>query len=281
MKLENNFTVPAGIDATWQAFNDPETVAPCFPGATLQSFEGDSFTGTVKVKLGPISLTYQGKGTFVERDEANHRIVIDAQGRDSRGNGTAGAVVTGTLTPQGESETAVKMVTDMTITGRPAQFGRGMIADVSDRIVGQFSAALAERLAAGTAGEPAAASPAGSSTPPTPRPAPSARPSPTASPAPTPRPAPTAAPAPGSVPAARASAAPTPVADPAAATAPASSAASTNGTFRPLSSDIEAIDLLDTAGAPLLKRLIPVATGLLAVLLVLGLRRRRSRHAKR
>lgn len=236
MELENNFTVPAGIDATWQAFNDPEMVAPCFPGATLQSFEGDSFTGTVKVKLGPISLTYKGKGTFVERDEANHRIVIDAQGRDSRGNGTAGAVVTGTLTPQGDSETAVKMITDMTITGRPAQFGRGMISDVSDRIVGQFSAALAERLRGATeAAEPAAEASTSSDS--------AQRPSPTV------RPAPAAQPS-----------------------------AASNGTFRPRASEVEAIDLLDTAGAPLLKRLIPVLTGVAAVLVALLLRGRRRRR---
>jgi len=252
VKLENDFTVPAGIDATWQAFNDPEMVAPCFPGATLQSFEGDSFTGTVKVKLGPISLTYQGKGTFVERDEANHRIVIDAQGRDSRGNGTAGAVVTGTLTPQGDSETAVKMITDMTITGRPAQFGRGMISDISDKIVGQFSAALAERLRGATvAAEPAAEAGMSSDTA-------ARRPSPTVRPAP----------ADAQVPAAQA--------PPAQAPAPAAQpSAASNGTFRPRASEVEAIDLLDTAGAPLLKRLIPVLSGLAAVLVALFLRRRR------
>src|SRR5882724_4613935 len=134
MQLENTFTVPAGIDEAWAAFNDPRRVAPCFPGATLDSYEEDSFTGTVKVKLGPISLTYKGKGTFVERDEDAHKVVIEASGRDSRGNGTA-----------------ITMVTDMTVTGRPAQFGRGVMADVSDKIVGQFSSCLAKKLGPGAA----------------------------------------------------------------------------------------------------------------------------------
>jgi carbon monoxide dehydrogenase subunit G len=147
MQLENKFTIDAPIDKAWQALNTPETVAPCFPGATLQEYEGDSFTGTVKVKLGPISLTYKGKGTYVERDEANHRVVIDASGRDVRGNGTASAKVTGTMVADGPNRTAVTMATDMTITGRPAQFGRGVISDVADKIIGQFSTCVAGKLA--------------------------------------------------------------------------------------------------------------------------------------
>ena len=94
MKLENNFTIDAPVEKAWQALNNPETVAPCFPGATLTSYEGDSFAGTVKVKLGPIAMTYKGKGTYVSRDEAAHEVVIEANGRDSRGNGTANATVT-------------------------------------------------------------------------------------------------------------------------------------------------------------------------------------------
>jgi carbon monoxide dehydrogenase subunit G len=130
MQLENKFTIEAPLDKAWAALNTPETIAPCFPGATLTEYEGDSFTGTVKVKLGPISLTYKGKGTYVERDDAAHRVVIEAAGRDSRGNGTANATVTGSLEADGPDKTAVTMVTDMTITGRPAQFGRGVMTDV-------------------------------------------------------------------------------------------------------------------------------------------------------
>jgi carbon monoxide dehydrogenase subunit G len=153
MKLENNFTIDAPIDKAWEALNDPETVAPCFPGATLTHYEGDSFTGTVKVKLGPIAMTYKGKGTYVSRDEAAHEVVIDASGRDSRGNGTANAKVTGSLAADGPDRTAVSMVTDMTITGKPAQFGRGVISDVADKIIGQFAACVARKLAPATADE--------------------------------------------------------------------------------------------------------------------------------
>lgn len=139
MQLENKFTIAAPIEEAWAALNNPETVAPCFPGATLTEYEDDSFTGTVKVKLGPISLTYKGKGTYVERDDANHKVVIDATGRDSRGNGTAAAKVTGSMVAQGPDKTEVTMVTDLSITGRPAQFGRGVISDVSEKIIGQFA----------------------------------------------------------------------------------------------------------------------------------------------
>ena len=146
MQLENKFTIAAPIGEAWAAMNNPETVAPCFPGATLTEYTGDSFTGTVKVKLGPISLTYKGKGTYVDRDEAAHKVVIDASGRDSRGNGTAKAQVTGTMKEAGPDKTEVTMVTDMTITGRPAQFGRGVISDVADKIIGQFASCLADKL---------------------------------------------------------------------------------------------------------------------------------------
>jgi uncharacterized protein len=147
MKLENNFTIDAPIDTAWEALNNPETVAPCFPGATLTHYEGDSFAGTVKVKLGPIAMTYKGKGAYVSRDEVAHEVVIDASGRDSRGNGTANAKVTGSLTADGPDRTTVSMVTDMTITGKPAQFGRGVISDVADKIIGQFAACVARKLA--------------------------------------------------------------------------------------------------------------------------------------
>ena len=147
MKLENNFTIDAPIEKAWEALNNPETVAPCFPGATLTSYEGDSFAGTVKVKLGPIAMTYKGKGTYVSRDEAAHEVVIEANGRDSRGNGTANATVTASLAAEAADRTAVSMVTDMTITGKPAQFGRGVISDVADKIIGQFAACVARKLA--------------------------------------------------------------------------------------------------------------------------------------
>ncbi|CAA9382460.1 MAG: carbon monoxide dehydrogenase G protein, partial [uncultured Pseudonocardia sp.] len=147
MQLENKFTIDAPIEKAWVALNTPDMIAPCFPGATLTSYEGESFEGTVKVKLGPISLTYKGKGTYVDRDDANHRVTIEASGRDSRGNGTASATVTGTMVADGADRTAVTMVTDMTITGRPAQFGRGVVSDVADKIIGQFAGCVARKLA--------------------------------------------------------------------------------------------------------------------------------------
>jgi len=148
MRLEHSFTVPVPVDAAWAVLLDLPRVAPCMPGATLTGVEDDTFTGTVKVKLGPIALTYQGKGRFVERDEAAHRVVIEASGRDTRSAGTAAATVTATLAAQDDGGTRADVVTDLTVTGRPAQFGRGMIADVGGKLIGQFADCLAETLTA-------------------------------------------------------------------------------------------------------------------------------------
>jgi uncharacterized protein len=259
MQLENKFTIDAPIDKAWAALNTPETVAPCFPGATLQEYEGDSFTGTVKVKLGPISLTYKGKGTYVTRDDENHKVVIEATGRDSRGNGTANATVTGTMVADGPDRTAVTMVTDMTITGRPAQFGRGVISDVADKIIGQFSSCVAGKLAP----EQEAAAPADSAS--------------TSAPASTPASGTEA----GGGSASNGSGSPS-----AATTATATATAPAKGPVlssaprpvapAPMRSEVDAIDLLDTAGAPVLKRLAPVAGGVLLLIIILLIRRARS-----
>lgn len=158
MELTHQFTVPASIDAAWEAFNDLERIAPCFPGAALTSYDGESFEGLVKVKLGPISLQYAGAGRFVERDEAAHRAVIEAKGKDKRGNGTAAAGVTAVLEADGDSATKVTVTTDLNITGKPAQFGRGVMQDVSDKLLGQFAACLETKLGApGAEPEPAPA----------------------------------------------------------------------------------------------------------------------------
>jgi carbon monoxide dehydrogenase subunit G len=154
MQLEHSFTVPVGVDEAWRVLLDIERVAPCMPGAALESVDGDSFTGTVKVRVGPIALQYRGKASFIEKDEAAHRAVIDAQGRDTRGNGTAAAKVSTSLAPEGD-ETRVDVVTDLSITGKPAQFGRGLIADVSNKLIGQFADCLARQFS----GPSAAASP--------------------------------------------------------------------------------------------------------------------------
>jgi uncharacterized protein len=159
VELTHNFTVPAGLDQTWTAFNDIESVAGCFPGATVTSVEGDDFKGSCKVKLGPISLVYAGTGTFLEKDESAHRFVIEAKGKDKRGNGTAGATVTATMTAAGGDATDVSVFTDLHITGKPAQFGRGVMQDVSDKLLQQFATCLESRLGGGPG--PAPAAPAG------------------------------------------------------------------------------------------------------------------------
>jgi carbon monoxide dehydrogenase subunit G len=156
VQLENSFTVPVPIDEAWRVLMDIERIAPCMPGAALDSVDGDDFTGRVKVKLGPINLTYQGKASFVERDETAHKAVIDARGKDQRGNGTAAAVITAKLAPEG-TVTRVDVVTDLNITGRPAQFGRGVMTDVGNKLLGQFADKLNAQLASGDLGlEPAA-----------------------------------------------------------------------------------------------------------------------------
>ncbi len=152
MELEHQFTVPASVEETWAAFNDPEVVAPCFPGATLISVDGDQFTGSAKIKLGPIAMQYNGTGTYVQRDEQARRAVIEAMGRDKRGNGTANATVTAQLNPDGDG-TAVHVTTDLAITGKPAQFGRGVMQDVSDKLLLQFVACLQAKLGASEAAQ--------------------------------------------------------------------------------------------------------------------------------
>lgn len=145
MRLENEFVVPADVDTTWTALNDLEWVVPCFPGATLDSVDSDQFTGSVKLKLGSISMVYKGSGTFTERDESAHRVVISADGRDSRGQGTAQATVTTSLRDEGGS-TRVTVVSDLKVTGKVAQFGRGVMNDVAGKILTQFADCLAGNL---------------------------------------------------------------------------------------------------------------------------------------
>jgi carbon monoxide dehydrogenase subunit G len=159
MDLTHRFTVPTSVDETWAHFQDIASVAECFPGATVTSADGDSFAGSVKVKLGPIALVYNGSGTFVEKDEAAHRFLVDAKGRDKRGNGTAGAKVTLTMTDAPAGGTDVEVITDLAITGKPAQFGRGVMQDVSDKLLGQFVECLEQRLSAEPTGVPQATTP--------------------------------------------------------------------------------------------------------------------------
>lgn len=155
MQLDHSFTVPASPEDAWKLFQDLARVAPCMPGAVLDTLDGDSFTGRVKVKVGAVQMSYRGEGT-VARDETARSMHLDLSGSETRGAGTASATVTATLTaaPAG---TVVRVRTDLDITGRPAQFGRGIMTEVGDRIVQQFAARLEELLNAPSAGPAAAA----------------------------------------------------------------------------------------------------------------------------
>jgi carbon monoxide dehydrogenase subunit G len=153
MRLDHSFTVPAPVGEAWTVLLDVPRIAPCMPGAALESFDGESFAGTVKVKLGPVSLTYRGKGRFVSSDEAAHRVVIEASGRETRGSGTAAATVTASLASEGDASTRVDVATELKITGRPAQFGRGMLSDVGGKLIGQFADCLAGKLSEAPAGQ--------------------------------------------------------------------------------------------------------------------------------
>jgi carbon monoxide dehydrogenase subunit G len=153
LQLSHSFVVPVDRPTAWATFQDVGSVAECFPGAAVTSVEGESFEGTCKVKLGPIALQYAGSGTFVERDEGAGRLVLDAKGRDKRGNGTAGANVVATFTSVDAASTRIEVATALTITGKPAQFGRGVIQDVSDKLLGQFVGCLESRITAPAAAQ--------------------------------------------------------------------------------------------------------------------------------
>ena len=158
MELTHEFTVPVPVQEAWDHFQDIASVAECFPGAQVTDTEGATFHGSVKVKLGPIALVYNGTGTFTEKDETAYRFVVDAKGKDKRGNGTAGATVILTMDGSAGDSTDVKVHTDLAITGKPAQFGRGVMQDVSDKLLGQFVDCLEQRMGEGD-GSAAAAEP--------------------------------------------------------------------------------------------------------------------------
>ncbi|MFE7215683.1 SRPBCC family protein [Streptomyces sp. NPDC057611] len=146
MKLNNEFLVQADAATTWGLLTDLERIAPCMPGAALTGREGDDFIGTVKIKVGPIGANFQGKARFVGQDNDNHRATISMQGKDLKGAAAANATIYARLEPVSESVTRVYVDTDLDITGRMAQFGRGAIADVSNRLIGQFTANLGAQL---------------------------------------------------------------------------------------------------------------------------------------
>ena len=147
MELNNDFEVSAPIEKVWEVINDVELIAPCLPGAQLEEVENDEYRGFVKIKVGPITAQYKGVAKFVEKDDSNHRVVIRGEGRDTRGAGNAAADITASLEPT-EEGTLVTVVTDLKITGKVAQFGRGVMADISKKLMGQFADNLSELVLA-------------------------------------------------------------------------------------------------------------------------------------
>jgi carbon monoxide dehydrogenase subunit G len=227
MNIQDEFRVDVPVEEAWRVLTDVERIAPCMPGAQLQEIEGDEFRGIVKVKVGPITAQYKGVARFTERDDADHRAVIRAEGRDTRGQGNASATVTAVLVPDATG-TRVTIDSDVTITGKVAQFGRGVIADVSGKLLAQFVDNLERDVLAGSSGsESASSGSAGSDAP----------------------------------------------AAPAATETPAAGADSTLSTPSEGPRTIDApeaqpVDLLRTAGAPVLKRLIPALIVLVVVVVV-------------
>ena len=249
MELNNDFEVSAPIEKAWAVLTDVERIAPCLPGAQLQEVEGDEYRGIVKVKVGPITAQYKGAATFVEKDDAAKRAVLKADGRDTRGAGNASAFITAQLTPVGD-RTKVEVTTDLTVTGKVAQFGRGVMADISAKLMSQFAANLEKLLEEDDAAKGAEAQ--------------TDAPEIDAAPAMTDVPGPNGADAPDTTGPARV------VTDAAPAAAPVST-----GPRKINMPEPKAVDLLDTAGAPVLKRLAPVL-GLLFVLFLLRRKLRRK-----
>src|SRR3954453_10184651 len=147
MKLENEFTVPASIDQAWAVLLDVPRVAPCLPGATVEPDRGDEgeYKGQMKIKIGPITASYKGTVKIQEADEANHSVAMRAQAKDARGQGTASATITSTMQEVADG-TKITVVTDMRVTGPAAQFGRGVMQDVSAKLMGRFADCLAEQM---------------------------------------------------------------------------------------------------------------------------------------
>jgi carbon monoxide dehydrogenase subunit G len=251
VKLENEFTVPAPVERAWEVLLDVERVAPCLPGAALTGSQGDEHQGTMTIKIGPITTKYQGTVRIEEADEANRRAVMRAQARDSRGQGTAAATITSTMEPV-DGGTRVRVETDMRVTGPAAQFGRGVMQDVSAKLMGRFAECLAQEMGSPpTRGAPPAAEEGGGAgtAPKEPAPAPV---EPAASGARTVGPLnPAASPPPG------------PAGDSAAAAA-----------AKPPRPTEEVLDLGAASREAVLKRVVPVAAGIAVLTLLLWRRRR-------
>ena len=232
MKIEDSFQVDVPVDEAWKVLLDLERIAPCLPGAQLTEVEGDEYRGTVKIKVGPITAQYKGVAKIELADEANHKVVLQAEGRDTRGQGNASATVTATLVGEGDS-TTVNIDTDLNITGKVAQFGRGVMADVSSKLLGQFADNLKQDvLTGGQATEPSNTPQAADG-----------------------------------------------VAD--AGTAPTDGVASKQGARKIESAEAEPIDLMDAAGGSVGKRIAPIIAGLIVVVALRSIFKRRKRRKQR
>jgi len=293
MELDHSFTVPVPPDQAWDVLLDVQKIAPCMPGAQVDSVEGDDVAGRMKVKVGPVSLTYKGMASFKDRDAAERSILVEASGKEMRGAGTASATVRAALSPEngsGDESTLVTMHTTLNVTGRPAQFGRGVIAEVGSRLIDKFADNLAQQLGGGAA----AGAPAGSA-------AVAAASAPTAAAAATAGapavPPPSTAEEAGTGAAAGAGETPgtgeAPAAAPAAATrVPAQSAAAPQATARPAPEPATApepepatatdredsLNLLSLVGPVIVKRLAPVVGAAVAAGLIAWGVRRIVRH---
>ena len=212
MELNNDFEVAAPVDLVWAVLTDVERIAPCLPGAQLLEIEGDEFRGVVKIKVGPITAQYKGAASFSERDDVEHRAVLRAEGRDTRGAGNAAANITAELEAT-DIGTKVTVTTDLTVTGKVAQFGRGVMADVSKKLMGQFAENLSDLIAA--SGDETVVDAA---------------------------------------------------ADEAAVDVPVDETPAVRVVD---ASEVEAIDLLGAAGAPILKRLVPTLLAVMAVVVII------------
>ena len=269
MELRNDFRVGISVPDAWKVLTDVERIAPLLPGAQLQEVEGDEYRGVVKVKVGPITAQYKGAAKFLERDEGAGKVVLSASGRDTRGQGNASATITATMKPDAGG-TKVTVVTDLTVTGKVAQFGRGVLAEVSAKLLGQFVDALEADLAsAGSGGGEAGTSASGS-------PNPSGVVGEAEAGQPDPGPLSAAAAATGLAEAAVKAGV---VGDSAESPSANGSASSTAGPRRIDSPEAEPVDLLAVAGGSTLKRIVPVAGVVALILFVIA--RGRARRLKR
>lgn len=212
MDLNHQFEVPVPVEEAWKILTDVERIAPCLPGAELQEVEGDTYRGVVKVKVGPIQAQFKGQASFIERDDAGHKAVLKGEGRDTGGKGNAAAVITAQLSALSPTNTECKVHTDLSITGKVAQFGRGAMADISEKILAQFVVNLNELIAA----QPASSAVVNDTT--------------------------------------------------------ETSSATTDGVRKIDGPEAKPIDLLDAAGAPILKRALPVVAVIAAVVIWLIVR---------